>query len=40
MKEDPRGFAISARWNVSRVDGIERVDSPLVRFMERTGWST
>jgi putative PEP-CTERM system histidine kinase len=38
MKEDPRGYAISARWNVSRVDGVERADSTLVRFMERTGW--
>jgi putative PEP-CTERM system histidine kinase len=38
LREDARGFALAGRWNVPRVDAIEPASTPLVSFLERTGW--
>jgi putative PEP-CTERM system histidine kinase len=38
VKDESRGFVLSARWNMPPLDALERSDGPLAAFLARTGW--
>ena len=38
LREESRGYVMAARWNVPAIDGAERDDGPLARFLGETGW--
>ena len=38
VREESRGYVLSARWNMRAGDALVRADDPLVAFLERRGW--
>ena len=38
LRDEARGYAQAARWNVPALDAVEPADGPLALFLERSGW--